>query len=225
MSMQMYLTDNDDTFHKGADMNLAAVGGLGAHSDVDGWAEWPMFYAPYVKNIQILDDPISPDKVDHLALTNWTKPGGASGYDGNFGYNYSGLTRDQGTAPRQSTAIDEPSSTFAFFTSGDPAVRPATSDSDNTFNGLLEELDINQRCEPASGMWPRITKENAFRHFRKAVVIFVDGHVSTVGWSQMLTRNGDNVAPWMIEWDDCNGDCPPPRVGPQYCFDPAALPD
>lgn len=220
--MIMYLSDNDDTFHKGADINVPASYGFGAHSDIDGWAEWPFFYGPYMKNIQVLDDPISPDTVvsgtTDLRRANWS-------YDGNFGYNYSGLTRDQGTPPRQSTVIDFPSDTFAFFTSGDPAVRPATADSDNTFNGLLEELDINQRCEPASGTWPRITKENAFRHFKKALVIYVDGHVGSVGWSKMLTRNGDNEAPWMIEWNDCDGPCPPPRVGPTACFDPAALPD
>lgn len=225
LSMVMYLTDNNDTFHKGADMNVGASNGFGAHNDIDGWAEWPWFYGPYMKNVQILDDPISPDGIDTLKATNWSVPGKTPGYDGNYGYNYSGLTRDQGTMPRQSTGIDDPSGTFAFFTSGDPAVRPATSDSDNTFNGLLEELDINQRCESASGMWPRITKENAFRHFKKAIMVYVDGHVGQVGWSQMLTRNGDDVAPWMIEWDDCAGACPPPRVGPTFCFDPAALPD
>jgi len=216
-AMTLYLNDNDDTFHKGANLTSGPGHGFGAHNDIDGWDEWPWFYAPYIKNTQIFDCPTSPDRVD-FARTNWT-------YDGNYGWNYSGLTRDQGMRERRTTELEAPSEVFAFFDSGDPSVRPDTyGGARNNWNGLLEELDINMTCEPIEFRWPRLTLENAFRHNRRANMVFADAHARSVTWSLMLDRKADDVAPWMIEWTDCAGQCPPMRVGPGTCFDPAALP-
>lgn len=217
-AMTLYLNDNDDTFHKGANVvSPTAAHGFGPHSDIDGWDEWPWFYGPYLKNTQIFDCPSSPDGVD-FARPNW-------GYDGNYGWNYSGLTRDQGTMERKTSELEYVSEVFAFFDSGDPSVRPDTyNTARNNWNGLLEELDINQTCEPIELRWPNLTLENAFRHNKRANMVFADGHAKSVSWSLMLNRKADGVAPWMIEWIDCAGECPPMRVGPGTCFDPAKLP-
>lgn len=212
MGMVMYLTDYDDTFHKGANIRSNAAYGFGQHPDIDGWAEWPWFYGPYVKNVKLFDCPSSPDTESQLTVANW-------GNDGNYGYNYSGLTRDEGTAPRTTSELDAVAETFAFFDSGDPQVRAGT----NNWPGLLEELDLNLNCD--DNRWTNgYTKEAALRHFGRANMVFADGHAKSIGWSTLLTRKGDNVAPWMIDWTDCNGNCPPPDVGPGKCFDPARLP-
>lgn len=219
MAMLMYLGDNDERFHKGADVrSMTPANGFGPHVDIDGWDEWPFFYGPYMKNVQILDCPASPDDVRTLGSANWT-------YDGNYGYNYSGLTRDQNFMVRSVSEIEEPSNVFAFFDSGDPSVRPDTySGARNDWGGLLEELDVNQTCEPANLRWPRLTKEAAFRHRGKANMVYTDGHVKLISPTVMLTRFADNVAPWMIEWTDCAPTCPPPAIGPGTCFNPADLP-
>ncbi len=55
-------------------------------------------------------------------------------------------------------------------------------------------------------------------------MVYADGHAKSIGWQELLTRNADNVAPWMISWSDCSPNCAPPDVGPGKCFDPARLP-
>jgi hypothetical protein len=41
---------------------------------------------------------------------------------------------------------------------------------------------------------------------------------------QLLTRVGDNVAPWTINWSECGVTCPVLDVGPGRGFDPAKIP-
>ncbi|WP_309721763.1 H-X9-DG-CTERM domain-containing protein, partial [Armatimonas sp.] len=165
------------------------------------------------KNLAIFDCPDSPDTWQvELTRENW-------GNDGNYAYNYSGLTRDEGTAPRSLAELDEVASTFVFFDSGDAQVRAGT----NNWSGLLEDLDLNINCD--SNRWPNgYTKEGALRHMGRANMVYADGHAKNIGWQELLTRKGDNVAPWMIEWSDCTGTCPAPVVGPGQCFDPSKLP-
>src|SRR5438045_3799961 len=84
-AMNLYLADNDDTFHKGKSLTSSGEYGFGPHSDLNGWQNWPYFYGPYVQNAQVFDCPVSPTGTDDLKKTNWTN-------NGNYGYNYSGLT-------------------------------------------------------------------------------------------------------------------------------------
>ena len=211
-ALNMYLQDYDETFHKGAAMVVPAQNGFGANNSLDGWDNWPWFYGPYVKNVQIFDCPSSPDRTQNLTGNNW-------GNDGNYGYNYSGLTRDQGTPPRALAELDRPAEVFVFFDSGDPQVRAGA----NNWPGLLEELDLNINCD--ANTWPNgYTKEGALRHSGRTNVTFADGHAKNISWSDLLTRFADNVPPWMINWSDCSPNCPPPDVGPGRCFDPGRIP-
>ncbi len=212
VAMQLYLADYEDRFHKGAGIPTQAAYGFGANSSIDGWAEWPFFYGPYMKNIDILNCPASPDGTENLTANEW-------GNDGNYGYNYSGLTRDQGTPVRAVSEIEFSSDVFAFFDSGDPAVRAG----DNNWNGMLEELDLNLNC--GENQWNGgYTKEAALRHNGRANMVFTDGHAKSINWSKLLTRVGDNQAPWMVEWLDCFPNCGRPDAGPGRCFDPNRLP-
>jgi len=212
-AMNMYLQDYDESFHKGDSINSAAVNGFGANNNVRGWFHWPWYYGPYVKNVGIFDCPSSPDTAaQQLVPTNW-------GNDGNYGYNYSGLTRDQGTPARSLAEITEPADTFCFFDSGDPCTIEGTND----WAKLLEELDLNLNCS-INQIGSQYTKESALRHSGRVNVTFADGHAKSLSWSSFLTRKADNVAPWMISWGDCSPNCPPPDAGPGRCFDPAKIP-
>ncbi len=211
-ALLMYLQDYDETFHKGSQMVSLGEHGFGPDSSIDGWTNWPWFYGPYVKNVGVFDCPTSPDGTDPvLTGTNW-------GNDGNYGYNYSGLTRDEGTPPRSLAELDAPADVFVFFDAGDTQVRAGNND----WPGLLEELDMNLNCD--SNQISRYSKEGAFRHAGRVNVAFADGHVKSLDWSKFLTRHADNVAPWMIGWRDCAPGCPPPDAGPGKCFDPTKLP-
>lgn len=223
VAMNMYLGDNDDTFHKNlGDADLVLPGsqpiavpaayGFGANYNLRAWTNWPWFYGPYMKNINILNCPLSPDDEKELTATNW-------GNDGNYGYNYDGLTKATNVPAQQSTALEAPSETFAFFTSGDSDAVPGT----NNYTNLLESLDLNLNC--VSNQWgAALSKEAALRYRRQAIMLFVDGHAKVISATKLLTRVGDNVAPWSMDWADCNGDCPPPVMGPGQCFDPNKLP-
>jgi prepilin-type processing-associated H-X9-DG protein len=148
-----------------------------------------------------------------------TRPRTSWGNDGNYGYNYDGLSRDVNTAARTLAGLDYPAETFVIFDSGDPA--PVTGS--NNYTNLLEALDINLNC--GSNQWTSgYNKEGALRHFGRTNMVYADGHAKNISWQELLTRKGDNVAPWMIEWADCAGACPPPVAGPGQCFDPAKLP-
>lgn len=214
-ALQMYLQDYDEHFHKGAGIQSPAVNGFGpstASVPIDGWAQWPWFYGPYVKNVGVFDCPTSPDNTSQLTAAGWTN-------DGNYAYNYSGLTRDQGTPERALAELDSPADTFVFFDSGDPQVRAGTND----YSGLLEELDLNLTCD--SNRWTSYDKECALRHAGRCNMCYADGHVKSLDWNTLLTRKGSNIAPWMISWSDCpSGVCPPPVAGPGQCFDYTKLP-
>jgi prepilin-type N-terminal cleavage/methylation domain-containing protein/prepilin-type processing-associated H-X9-DG protein len=210
-ALNMYLQDYDEIFHKGAGINSPAVHGFGSNTSIDGWDNWPWYYGPYVKNVGIFDCPTSPDGREPLTDPDW-------GNDGNYAYNYSGLTRDQGTPPRTLAEIDRPADVFVFFDSGDTQVRAGTND----WPGLLEELDLNLNCD--ANQISRYSKECALRHAGRCNVVFADGHAKNVSWNILLTRNGDNVPPWMINWGDCSPNCPTPDAGPGRCFDPSTLP-
>ncbi len=218
-ALMMYLQDYDETFHKGAGMVSTGEYGFGPDSRVDGWTNWAWFYGPYIKNVGVFDCPTSPDTSANLTGPNW-------GNDGNYGYNYSGLTRDEGatgqpaTPPRGLAELEFPAETFVFFDCGDVQVRAGAND----YSGLLEELDVNLTCDPPSGRWTKYDKECAFRHATRANMVYADGHVKSINWTTMLTRKGDNIAPWMINWSDCTATCPPPVAGPGQCFDPTQLP-
>jgi prepilin-type N-terminal cleavage/methylation domain-containing protein/prepilin-type processing-associated H-X9-DG protein len=217
-ALTMYVQDYDETFHKGnwasipTPQSFPPFGTLTGTNVINGWARWPFFYYPYIKNLGIFDCPESPDKLTELTNANW-------GNDGNYAYNYSGLTRDEGTAPRSLAELDAPSETFVFFDSGDAQVRAGT----NNWSGLLEELDLNLNCD-ANQWGSGYSKEGGLRHFGRANMVFADGHAKSIGWQELLTRKADNVAPWMISWSDCNPGCPAPVAGPGQCFDPAKLP-
>lgn len=231
-ALMMYLQDYDEKFH---DANRSDLGirspatgsasrpepashGFGAHTALNAYDNWPWFYGPYTKNVAIFDCPTSPDETDGLTQSNW-------GNDGNYGYNYDGLTRDISTLSRTVAEIEFPAEVYVFFDSGDPA--PVTGT--NNYTNLLEALDVNITCGPPPPDKPRLwpngyNEEAAFRHFKRTNVTFADGHAKSVKWEDFLNRKGDNIAPWMIEWADCTGPCPPPVAGPGQCFDPDRLP-
>jgi prepilin-type N-terminal cleavage/methylation domain-containing protein/prepilin-type processing-associated H-X9-DG protein len=211
-ALQMYLQDYDEMFHKSWGLHSNGENGFGPNTGtvpenptIDGWSEWPFFYGPYVKNVGVFDCPSSPDDTKQLTNTSW-------GNDGNYGYNYDGLSRDVGTPARSVAELDRAAEVFVFFDSGDGSVRAGT----NNWAGLLEELDLD---------WSdSLDKESAFRHQKRANMVFADGHAKSVDYRTMLTRNADNVAPWMIEWTDCNPTCKEPVFGPGGDFDPAKIP-
>jgi prepilin-type N-terminal cleavage/methylation domain-containing protein/prepilin-type processing-associated H-X9-DG protein len=201
-ALMMYLQDYDEKFH---DANnpapsraVPAAHGFGAHDSLNAYSNWPWFYGPYVKSVQVFDCPSSPDETENLTVKNW-------GNDGNYGYNYDGLSDDVGNKTtgiggesRTLAAIEAPSEVFVFFDSGDPAVRAG----DNDWAGLLEELDLDNNSK----------KEGALRHQGRANVVFADGHSKSLSGPQLLKRNADNVAPWMMDWADCNPKCADPAV-------------
>ncbi len=210
-ALNMYLQDYDETFHKGNGIKSSGDNGFGPMTGttvINGWTRWAWYYGPYVKNVSVFDCPTSPDDTKNLTGTNW-------GNDGNYGYNYSGLSRDEGTAPRSLAELDRPAEVFTFFDCGDVQVRAGNND----WPGLLEELDLDW-TDP-------LTKESALRHMGRANMVFADGHAKSIGYRELLTRHADNVAPWMIGWRDCTPACPPPAFGkgaPTKVFDPSRIP-
>lgn len=213
----MYLQDYDETFHKSASTTTAEVVsvparyGFGAQATLRAYTNWPYFYGPYVNNVNVFDCPESPDGPEQLTATNW-------GNDGNYGYNYDGLTRAVNLTARSISEIPEPAATFCVFDSGDPDPVSGT----NNYDDLLEALDLNLNC--ATNVWSKYDKECALRHFGRCNMIYCDGHVKTISYIEMLTRKADNVAPWMMDWTDCSPNCAAPVYGTGKCFDPGKLP-
>jgi prepilin-type N-terminal cleavage/methylation domain-containing protein len=225
VAMQMYLTDYDDYFHK-ATNNFASPAGNGfAATTVSFTDGWTWFYGPYIKNTDIFDCPLSPTGVDFKKPTWGTAN---TGYTGNYGYNYDGLTQNE-TVPnaRNQSSLDDVSGTYAFFTSRRASVSPGAN---NYFN-LLVLLGVS-KCtdEGAPNPNARVTMDNAFRSNKQAIIVFADCHVGLVPATKFVTMGTENVAPWMIDWRNSGpggcpgGVCPPPVVGPGTCFDPATLP-
>jgi prepilin-type N-terminal cleavage/methylation domain-containing protein/prepilin-type processing-associated H-X9-DG protein len=226
MAVMMYTQDYDETFHKSNSSTTFEVHavppmfGFGANKAIRGYTNWPWFYGPYVKSVNVFDCPESPDGAEQLTKTDWTN-------DGNYGFNYDGLCRAVNLPARTLSELEEPASVYVIFDSGDPDPVSGT----NTYDNLLEALDLNLNC--STNMWTNgYNKEGALRHFGRSNMVFADGHAHSITWQQMLTRNGNDVAPWMIQWSGSeaaasrctvNG-CPPPVAGPGKCFDPVRLP-
>lgn len=198
-ALMMYVQDYDEKFHDANDdpatksVNEAirpepAGNGFGA-KNINPYSTWPWFYGPYLKNTQIFDCPTSPDKTINLPNDNW-------GYDGNYGYNYDGLSRSVGEPSRILAEIEYPAETFVFFDNGDTTICAG----DNDWAGFLENLDLNWNSK----------KEAAIRHQGRSNVTFADGHAKSVKADDLLARKADNVAPWMIDWLDCNPTCNDP---------------
>lgn len=201
-ALQMYLQDYDEKFHDANNPRPSrpepAANGFGAHTGINAYSHWPWFYGPYIKSVGVFDCPSSPDGTEQLTSNNW-------GNDGNYGYNYDGLSDDVGNATtgaggesRTLASLEYPSEVFVFFDSGDTAVRAGTND----WAGLLEELDLDFASK----------KEGALRHQGRANVVFADGHSKSISGAQLLKRNADNVAPWMMNWADCNPKCTDPGI-------------
>ena len=133
-AMNLYLADNDDTFHKGKGLTSSGEYGFGPHNDLNGWQNWPYFYGPYVQNVQVFDCPSSPIATDDLKKANWAN-------NGNYGYNYSGLTGDEGMPPRIASTL-ETAEVYAFFDSA----TPQTVAGPNTWPYFLEQLGLNLNC-------------------------------------------------------------------------------
>ena len=195
VALQMYLQDYDGHFHDANNPKPTraepAAYGFGPQKALSPWGNWPWFYGPYVKNVGIFDCPSSPDGTENLTGDNW-------GNDGNYGYNYDGLSRDVNNPSRIEAELDRPAETFVFFDSGDRAVC-AGANNWATFIGVLD-LDWNSK------------KEAAIRHQGCTNMLFADGHVKSITPAQLLTRHGDNVVPWMIDWSDCNPICTDPPI-------------
>lgn len=196
-AFQMYQQDYDGHFHDANNPTPtraeAAAHGFGPHNALSAYGQWPWFYGPYVKSVAVFDCPSSPDGTENLTGANW-------GNDGNYGYNYDGLSRDVGNPARLDAEIDRPAETFVFFDSGDRAVSAGA----NTWEVLLGTLDLDWDSK----------KEAAIRHQGRTNMVFADGHAKSITPAQLLKRNADNVAPWMINWDDCNPTCSDPPFDP-----------
>ncbi len=211
-SVMMYCNDYDGFYHKSISTTTAyvnavpATNGFGANKNLRAYTNWPWFYGPYVKNVNVFDCPVSPDGPEQLTKTNWTN-------DGNYGFNYDGLVRPVNEPNSMNeTALPDSSSVYMVFDSGDPDPISGT----NNWVGLLEALDLD---------WATLTLESAVRHIGTTNMAFADGHAKNIRYTQLLNRVGDNQAPWMIDWSDCKQTCAQPRYGRGLDFDPAVLPD
>ncbi len=226
IGLQLYLSDYDDYFHKATQaFNVPAGNGFAAANNVSFTDGWTWFYAPYLKSVEIYDDPLSPSKINFQA-PNWGQAN--VGYTGNFAYNYDGLTQNE-TIPvsRNASSLEDPAGTYAFFTSRRASVAPGA----NQYFNLLDLLGVSTcNINGAQVAGKRPTLDNAFRHNKQAVVVFGDTHVGKVPAVKFVTMGTENTAPWLIDWRNSgpggcpNGVCPPPVVGPGTCFDPAILP-
>ena len=197
-AFQMYQQDYDGHFH---DANKSgslpstrpepAAHGFGANSALSPWSQWPWFYGPYVKNIAIFDCPSSPDSTEQLSVTNW-------GNDGNYGYNYDGLSRDEDHPSRIDAEIENPAETFVFFDSGDSNVCSGT----NNWATFIGKADVDFD----SG------QEASVRHMGRVNMVFADGHAKSITPALFFKRNADNVTPWMTDWVDCSPTCTDPPL-------------
>jgi prepilin-type N-terminal cleavage/methylation domain-containing protein/prepilin-type processing-associated H-X9-DG protein len=204
-AVMMYLQDYDEQFPKGYGYPLAAGNGFGPLTNKSAAASWPSWFGPYVKSAAIFICPDSPARIEHLQTTDW-------GINDTMTYNYDGLTLDVGfTSARHVASLDFPAETFVIFDGGDSTVRAGTND----WAGLLEDLDLD---------WAALTKACALRHQKRANMVYADGHAKSIDYRTMLTRKADNIAPWMIQWTDCNPLCKEPEFGPGKDFDPGMLP-
>jgi len=198
IAFQMYQQDYDGHFHDANKVGSApstraepAANGFGAHTGLSPWSQWPWFYGPYIKNVGIFDCPSSPDGTEELTAANW-------GNDGNYGYNYDGLSRDENFPSRIDAEIEFPAETFVFFDSGDSDVCSGP----NTWANFINKADIDRDSK----------QEASIRHLGRVNMVFADGHAKSITPAQFLKRNADDVVPWMIPWDDCAPACTDPPI-------------
>lgn len=170
LGMLMYVQDYDERFPP----SWADTGG-----PWNAYDYWPALIYPYVKNHQVFDCPTSPDGVSPSIA--WS----TGGYDGNYGFNYDGLTY---AINEQLASLPYPAETYMFFDSGDRAVCAGA----NTWAQLMEDLDLDWNSR----------KEGANRHNMQVNAAFVDGHVKSLQLRSFLTRHGDYQPPWYISWAD-----------------------
>jgi prepilin-type N-terminal cleavage/methylation domain-containing protein/prepilin-type processing-associated H-X9-DG protein len=242
IGMQLYIDDNDGYFHKRDSVNnppAEKAGGLGFET-IQGGDDWAFFYAPYLKSIEILDDPMSPAGVEKFkknfyATRDESNPN--TNYAlGNWGYNYSGLTQDANLSARSQSEIEFSSEVFAFYSSYLLSFFPDFGPYKNEYASLLGNFGIARTCGPRFSGRPLPSKaESGFRHNGRSVVVFVDGHVKPQGWQKMLIRGGNQTVPWNLTWTgtdpcrltptpaECSNPCPPAFCGTGRCFDPATL--
>ena len=137
---------------------------------------WTAYIRPYLGSVGVMDCPASvdPEPAD--------TPEGFRTYDGNYGWNYDGL---EGRRARKARRTSE---TYLVFDSGDQSVRPG----DNNWEGLMEELDLD---------WNSRT-EGPNRHGDRMNVLFLDGHVQSLGLREFCCRCDQEDAPWYINWLD-----------------------
>lgn len=171
MAFLMYVQDHDERFPPSA----AATRGRRPQA----FDDWPAMVFAYVKNLGLFDCPTSPDGVE--ANIQWP---GAS-YDGNYGFNYDGLTYG---INHHLANLSEPASVYMIFDSGDMAVCAWG----NTWTRLMENLDLD---------WDS-GKEGPNRHNMQVNTSFVDGHVKSLNLYTFVKRNGDLLPPWHISWVD-----------------------
>lgn len=171
MAFLMYLEDYDERFPPSA---YATSGRRPQAFD-----DWPAIIFPYVHSLSVFDCPTSPDGVDE----NVQRVG--ADYDGNYGFNYDGLTY---SINHQLGSLPEPASVYLVFDSGDMAVCAF----DNTWARLMENLDLD---------WDS-GKEGPNRHNLQVNTSFADGHVKCLNLTNFVRRNGDYLPPWYIEWSD-----------------------
>jgi prepilin-type N-terminal cleavage/methylation domain-containing protein/prepilin-type processing-associated H-X9-DG protein len=202
-AVMMYLQDYDEVFPKGYDYPLPAMNGFGALTKKSAAASWPSWFAPYVKTASVFICPDCPVDVASLQGTDW-------GINDSMGYNYDGLTSDVNNPPRTVAELDRPAEVYVIFDNGDSTMCAGA----NTFQSMLENMDLDIA----------ITKRIPFRHQKRAMTVFADGHAKALDAQTMLTRIADNVAPWMIEWTDCNPTCKTPVFGKGGDFDPSIIP-
>lgn len=218
-AFQMYQQDYDGHFHDAnrpfpgspipATRAEPAAHGFGAHTALSPWSQWPWFYGPYVKSVGVFDCPSSPDGIDPLTYPNWdnnNKISDGDGNDGNYGYNYDGLSRDENLPSRIDAEIEFPAETFVFFDSGDSNVCSGNND----WPTFIGKADVDWVPYGDAG------QEASIRHMGRVNVAFADGHVKSITPAQFFKRNGDNVAPWMTEWTDCSPTCNDPGVNTSH---------
>ena len=232
VALQMYLNDYDDAFPKHIDnFNAPAANGFAA-SRITATAGWLWYIAPYIKNADVFNDPLSPHQTD-FKKPNWgysyydNPTAYPNGYGGSYGYNYDGLTQNNGLdAARVATSLDEPSGTYAYFTSQVPSVCPGS----NLYPVFIRQLGVSTCDDSLKPNGTAITMANAFRFNKRAIVVFADCHVGTVPATKFAQMGRQNAAPWMIDWRNTGigscpqEDCPVFPVGKGQCFDPANLP-
>jgi prepilin-type N-terminal cleavage/methylation domain-containing protein/prepilin-type processing-associated H-X9-DG protein len=217
-AVMMYLQDYDEVFPKtGGGEPVPAMSGFGRLVDMGPAANWPVYFAPYIKSAAVFICPESP--VDESIFRGDVDRNGDGsvtsaddwGINDTMGYNYDGLTQDVNNPPRHLSELQEPAQTFVIFDNGD-STQCAGS---NNWNVFLENFDLD---------WARLTNAQPLRHQKLASMVYADGHAKAIGYRELLTRKADEVAPWMTKWTDCNPLCKEPVFGPGGDFDPSRLP-